>query len=89
MITNDRQNHTPNSACIIIYTLQQTGYFAYIISLYAIFAEVRTSNKGNKKILKIIESNKFKNMSFSNEHLCEVELLSALGKTQMSCSHNQ
>lgn len=43
----------------------------------------------NKNIVYHSLENIQKNMSFSNEHLCEVELLSALGKTQMSCSHNQ
>jgi len=29
-----------------------------------------------------------KNIQTTNEHLCEVELLSALGKTQVCCNHN-
>ncbi|NLN13947.1 MAG: ABC transporter ATP-binding protein [Arcobacter skirrowii] len=28
-----------------------------------------------------------KNVTFADDHLCEVELLSALGKTQMCCNH--
>ena len=41
----------------------------------------------NKNLVYHSLENIQKNISTSNEHLCEVELLSALGKTQACCNH--
>lgn len=42
----------------------------------------------NKNLVYHSLDNIQKDISTSNEHLCEVELLSALGKTQVCCNHN-
>ena len=41
----------------------------------------------NKNLVYHALDNIQKNISITDEHLCEVELLSALGKTQMCCDH--
>ena len=42
----------------------------------------------NKNLVYHTLDNIQKDIPTSNEHLCEVELLSALGKTQVCCNHN-
>ena len=42
----------------------------------------------NKNLVYHSLENIEKNIDTQNEHLCEVELLSALGKTQICCNHN-
>ena len=42
----------------------------------------------NKNLVYHSLDNIQKDISTSNDHLCEVELLSALGKTQVCCNHN-
>ena len=41
----------------------------------------------NKNLVYHSLENIQKNLDTQNEHLCEVELLSALGKTQACCNH--
>ena len=42
----------------------------------------------NKNIVYHSLENVEKNINTQNEHLCEVELLSALGKSHVCCEHN-